>query len=85
MRFKLIFVMLVTFLNVHIAYAASVRVTFDVPYESGWFSNKPSDEFRQKAMGQAKLEVWKSYQGRLDSSKLAEIEKSRSSIEARCA
>jgi len=65
------------------AYAASVRVTFDVSYESGFFSNKPNDEFRAKAMKQATLEVWKSYQGRMDTSKLAEIERSRVAIEAR--
>jgi|GEM_PF-1205059 len=65
------------------AYAASVRVTFDVPYESGFFSNKPNDEFRAKAMKQATLEVWKSYQGRMDTSKLAEVERSRAAIEAR--
>ena len=65
------------------AHAASVRVTFDVGYEAGFFSNKPNDEFRQKAIRQAKVEVWKSYQGRLDSSKINEVEKNRAVIEAR--
>jgi hypothetical protein len=64
-------------------YAASVRIQFDLPYKKGLFSKKPNAKFREQAMQRAALEIWRSYQARLDSSKLAEIEKSRGAIEAR--
>ena len=64
-------------------HAASVRVTFDIGYESGLFSSKPDAEFRAKALKQAELEVWKVYQGRMDSSKISDVERHRAVIESR--
>ena len=57
--------------------AASLRVDFEVSYESGFFSDKPNDEQRRKALSLAKNEVWKSYLGRQDSSTLAMVEKNK--------
>ena len=64
-------------------HAASVRVTFDIGYESSLFSSKPDAEFRAKALKQAELEVWKVYQGRMDSSKISDVERHRAVIESR--
>lgn len=63
--------------------AASVRVSFDVPYEAGLFSSSPTADFKAKALERGKLEIWKAYQTRLDSTKVGDIERNRSALEAR--
>ena len=63
--------------------AASLRVSFEVPYEAGFFSDKPSDEQRRKALSLAKDEVWKSYLGRQDSSTLSMVEKNKDAFTKR--
>lgn len=65
------------------AYAASIRVDFDMPYKKGFFKKEPNDKFRAQAMERALSEIWKKYQARLDSTKLSDIEKSREQIESR--
>ena len=65
------------------AESVSVRATFEVPYETGIFSDKPSNEFRQTALTKAKAEVWKAYQAKLDSSRQGDVERNRSAIETR--
>ena len=65
------------------AESVSVRATFEVPYETGIFSDKPSNEFRQAALTKAKAEVWKAYQAKLDSSRQGDVERNRSAIETR--
>jgi hypothetical protein len=65
------------------ALAASLRVSFEVPYEAAFFSDKPSDEQRRKALTLAKEEVWKSYLGRQDSSTLSMVEKNKDAFTKR--
>jgi len=63
--------------------AASIRASFDVPYDTGIFSSSPSAEFKSKALQRARVEIWKAYQTKLDSTKVADIEKNKAAIEAR--
>lgn len=74
---------LITALLFGVASAASVRASYDVPYETGLFGNTPSADFKSKALDTGRLEVWKVYQSRLDSSKLQELERNRAAVEAR--
>ena len=71
---------LVVFLFAGQALAASLKVTFEVNYDKGVLSDKPSDEQRRKALSLAKEEVWKNYLGRQDSSMLAMAEKNKDTL-----
>jgi len=57
------------------AWAANVRVSFEVGYETGFFSDKSNDETKKKVLPMARQEIWKSYVGRQDSSTIALLEK----------
>lgn len=59
------------------ATAANVRATFEIGYESGFFSDKPNAETRQKILPLARQEVWRAYLGRQDSSTLTMVEKNK--------
>ena len=63
--------------------AASIKTSFDAPYETGIFSSSPSADFKSKALERGRAEIWKAYQTKLDSTKLADIEKNKVTIEAR--
>lgn len=63
--------------------AANLRVTFEIGYETGFFSDKPNDETRNKIMPTARLEIWKSYVGRQDSSTLALIDKNSALLQSK--
>lgn len=65
------------------AMAASVRTTFEVSYESGFFSDSPNAETRQKVLPAARAEVWKSYVGRQDTSLIRAIEGKRDELQKR--
>jgi hypothetical protein len=65
------------------AMAASVRATFEIGYESGIFSNSPNEETRKKVSPTAKIEVWKSYVGRQDTSTIRMIESKRDELAKR--
>jgi hypothetical protein len=65
------------------AEAASIRASFDVPYDTGIFSSSPSAEFKSKALERGRTEIWKAYQTKLDSTKLADIERNKAAIETR--
>lgn len=80
---KMILIVLTVVLGLSQAMAASIRVSFEVAYETGFFSDKPSDEQRRKALGLAKDEIWKNYLGRQDSSLLNSVEKSRDAFTKR--
>lgn len=66
-----------------VANASSVRASFDIPYDAGIFSSEPSAEFKSKALDRGRLEVWRAYQVKLDSTKIVDIERNKASIEAR--
>ncbi|MFZ9963512.1 MAG: hypothetical protein ACO3FP_09255 [Burkholderiales bacterium] len=66
-----------------IANASSVRASFDIPYEAGIFSSEPSVEFKSKALDRGRLEIWRAYQTKLDSTKIGDIERNKAAIEAR--
>lgn len=80
---KLFFLGLMLIFFAQTAWAASLRVSFDMPYESGLFSKSPTPEFKARALDRAKLEIWKAYQVRLDSSKMKDVERNRPALEAR--
>jgi hypothetical protein len=63
--------------------AANLRVTFEIPYETGLFSDKPNEETRNKIMPTARMEVWKNYVGRQDSSSMALIEKNNALLQSK--
>lgn len=65
------------------ALAASVRTTFEVGYESGFFSDTPNEETRQKVLPAARAEIWKSYVGRQDTSLIRMIEGKRDDLQKR--
>ena len=65
------------------SFAASIRTTFEVGYETGFFSDSPSAETRQKILPTAKAEVWKSYVGRQDTSTVRMIESKKDEIQKR--
>ena len=80
---KFILVFLLAVMASFNSMAASMRVTFEVPYESGFFSDKPSDDQRRKALNLAKEEVWKNYLGRQDSSTLSMVDKNKDTFSKR--
>ena len=65
------------------AIAASVRTTFEVSYESGFFSDSPNEETRKKVLPAARAEVWKSYVGKQDTSLIRAIEGKREELQKR--
>lgn len=65
------------------ATAASVRTTFEVSYESGFFSDSPNEETRRKVLPTARAEVWKSYVGKQDTSLIRAIEGKREELQKR--
>ena len=65
------------------AMAASVRTTFEVSYESGFFSDSPNEETRKKVLPAARAEVWKSYVGKQDTSLIRAIEGKREELQKR--
>jgi hypothetical protein len=65
------------------AIAASVRTTFEIGYESGFFSDSPNAETRKKITPTAKQEIWKSYVGRQDTSAIRMIESKKDEIQKR--
>lgn len=65
------------------AYAASVRTTFEINYESGFFSDTPNEETRKKIAPTAKQEIWKSYVGRQDTSSIRLIESKKDEVQKR--
>jgi len=67
-------------LTLSTAYSASIRVTFEVGFDSGFFSEKPSDESRKKMLPMARMEVWKTYIARQDSSLIDIAEKNKETI-----
>ena len=73
----------VSMLSLSSAMAASVRTTFEVGYESGFFSDSPNEETRQKVLPAARAEVWKSYVGKQDTSLIRAIEGKREELQKR--
>lgn len=65
------------------ATAASVRTTFEVSYESGFFSDSPNEETRRKVLPTARAEIWKSYVGKQDTSLIRAIEGKREELQKR--
>jgi hypothetical protein len=65
------------------AVAASLRLTVEVPYESGWFSDKPNEETRRRILPAVKQEIWKNYVGRQDSSTITMVERNRDAFNRR--
>ncbi len=65
------------------AIAASIRTTFELNYESGFFSDSPNEETRKKISPTAKQEIWKSYVGRQDTSSIRLIEAKKDEIQKR--
>lgn len=65
------------------AFAASVRTTFEVGYETGFFSDSPNEETRKKILPMAKAEIWKSYVGRQDTSTIRMIDTKKEEIQKR--
>lgn len=65
------------------ALAASVRTTFEVGYETGFFSDSPNEETRKKILPVAKAEIWKSYVGRQDTSTIRMIDTKKEEIQKR--
>jgi len=59
------------------ASAASLRVSVEVGYETGWFSDKPNDETRRRVLPMVKQEIWKNYVGRQDTSTITMVERNR--------
>jgi hypothetical protein len=68
--------LLVLFFNGQ-AVAASLRVTVEVAYETGWFSDKPNEETRRRVLPMVKQEIWKIYVGRQDTSTITMVERDR--------
>ncbi|NBT76212.1 MAG: hypothetical protein EBQ76_01725 [Betaproteobacteria bacterium] len=75
--------LLATFFFTGSAVAASIRVTFEIGYESGFFSSSPNEETRKKITPTAKNEVWKSYVGRQDTSTIRMIETKKDELSKR--
>lgn len=48
--------------------AASITATFEIAFESGFFSDSPNAETRRKITPIARQEIWKVYAGRQDTS-----------------
>jgi len=67
-------------LTLSTAYSASIRVTFEVGFDSGFFSEKPTDESRKKMLPMARMEVWKTYIARQDSALIDIAEKNKETI-----
>ena len=65
------------------ASAASLRVTLEVGYEAGWFSDKPNEETRRRVLPMVKQEIWKNYIGRQDSSTVTMVERDRDNFNRR--
>ncbi len=65
------------------ASAASLRVTLEVGYENGWFSDKPNDETRRRVLPMVKQEVFKNFLGRADSSTVTMVERNRDAFNRR--
>lgn len=65
------------------ATAASIRTTFEVGYESGFFSDSPNEETRRKILPTARAEIWKSYVGKQDTSLIRMIEGKRDDLQKR--
>ena len=64
-------------------FAASVRTTFEVGYETGFFSDSPNEETRKKVLPTARAEIWKSYVGKQDTSLIRAIEGKREELQKR--
>jgi hypothetical protein len=77
---RIFFVFAFLFFALTAAHSASIRVTFEVGFESGFFSEKPTDESRKKMLPTARMEVWKSYIGRQDSALIDIAEKNKELI-----
>jgi hypothetical protein len=63
--------------------AASLRVTLEVGYETGLFSDKPNDETRRRILPMVKQEIFKNYLDRADSSTVTLVERNRDEINRR--
>lgn len=81
--FRGILVFLIMFSTSFHAYAASVRVAFEIGYETGLFSSSPDEESRKKIVPIAKSEVWKTYLGRQDTSTIRLADSKRDEIQGR--
>ena len=77
---KFVVLLSLLLLGLNMAVAASIRVTFDVGFDSGFFSDKPNDESRKKMLPMARMEVWKSYIARQDSALIDSAEKNKDTI-----
>ena len=80
---KIIVLLGIFFFSLNMAYSASIRVTFDVGFDSGFFSEKPTDESRKKMLPLARMEVWKTYIARQDSALIDIAEKNKETINKR--
>ena len=77
---RIVVLLSLALLAFNFAYAASIRVTFDVGFDSGFFSEKPTDESRKKMLPMARMEVWKTYIARQDSALIESAEKNKDVI-----
>jgi len=80
---RFIVFLLAVFVLVPVSFAASVRTTFEVGYDTGFFSDSPNEETRKKILPMARAEIWKAYVGRQDTSTIRMIDLKKDEIQKR--
>jgi hypothetical protein len=80
---KLIFTLLFAILGCSSAFGASIKAQFDVGFESGFFSEKPTEDSRKKMLPLARTEIWRTFLGRQDSALIDIVEKNKDLINKR--
>jgi hypothetical protein len=80
------FLIVLTTITVHMSMTSSaiceevVKGKVDVPYETGFFSDEPDDESKEKALEKAKLAAWRKYTSGFKGAKIISYQKVKKQV-----